>query len=129
MNDATSHPTNSLWLAMAPPTAYPALDGDLEFDAAVIGGGIAGVSVALALKRDGARGVAIAGDGVRAATTRARARSSYMGGPRAARDEGGCPTTAGGAAAVRTARDLAEQTPASGQTDVHALHPTSGVGY
>ena len=55
MNDATSHPTDSLWLAMAPPTAYPALDGDLEFDAAVIGGGIAGVSVALALKRDGAR--------------------------------------------------------------------------
>ena len=43
MNDAASHSTDSLWLAMAPPTAYPALDGDLEFDAAVIGGGIAGV--------------------------------------------------------------------------------------
>ena len=36
MNDAASHPTDSLWLAMAPPTAYPALDCDLEFDVAVI---------------------------------------------------------------------------------------------
>ena len=45
----------SLWLAQAPPTAYPALEEDLECDVAVIGGGIAGMSAALALKRDGAR--------------------------------------------------------------------------
>lgn len=50
-----SGPTDSLWLATAPPTAYPALGEDLEVDVAVIGGGIAGVSAALALKRDGAR--------------------------------------------------------------------------
>jgi len=42
-------PTDSLWLAGAPATAYPALNGDAAFDVAVIGGGIAGVSTALAL--------------------------------------------------------------------------------
>jgi len=45
----------SLWLATAQPAAFRALDGDLEVDVAVIGGGIAGMSTALALKRDGAR--------------------------------------------------------------------------
>jgi glycine/D-amino acid oxidase-like deaminating enzyme/nitrite reductase/ring-hydroxylating ferredoxin subunit len=47
--------TDSLWLARASSTNYPALDGDAEFDVAVIGGGIAGISAALALKRDGLR--------------------------------------------------------------------------
>ena len=55
MSSSTLSPTDSLWLASAPPTAYPALVDDLEVDVAVIGGGIAGTSAALALKRDGAR--------------------------------------------------------------------------
>jgi glycine/D-amino acid oxidase-like deaminating enzyme/nitrite reductase/ring-hydroxylating ferredoxin subunit len=55
MTSTMSGPTDSLWLATAPPTAYASLDDDLEVDVAVIGGGIAGVSAALALKRDGAR--------------------------------------------------------------------------
>lgn len=51
----TSPATDSLWLAQSPPTAYPALEDDAQFDVAVIGGGIAGISIALALKRDGMR--------------------------------------------------------------------------
>jgi len=51
----TDQAHESLWLAGAAPTAYPPLDDDTTFDVAVIGGGIAGVSAALALKRDGAR--------------------------------------------------------------------------
>ena len=51
--------SDSLWLAHAPPTAYPPLAEDLECDVAVIGGGIAGISAALALKRDGARVVVL----------------------------------------------------------------------
>ncbi len=43
----------SLWLASAGDTAYPALDGDIEADVAVIGAGIAGLTAALALKHDG----------------------------------------------------------------------------
>src|SRR5918996_693594 len=48
--------TDSLWLADGPAqTEYAALEDDGEFDVAVIGGGIAGISIAHALKRDGAR--------------------------------------------------------------------------
>jgi glycine/D-amino acid oxidase-like deaminating enzyme/nitrite reductase/ring-hydroxylating ferredoxin subunit len=47
--------THSLWLATAPPSDYPQLDGDLEVDVAVIGGGIAGLTTALLLRDDGAR--------------------------------------------------------------------------
>ena len=43
----------SLWLASAGDTGYPALDRDIEADVAVIGAGIAGLTAALALKRAG----------------------------------------------------------------------------
>lgn len=44
---------SSLWLATAPATGYPPLAGPLEVDVAVIGGGIAGLTTALTLKRRG----------------------------------------------------------------------------
>jgi glycine/D-amino acid oxidase-like deaminating enzyme/nitrite reductase/ring-hydroxylating ferredoxin subunit len=47
--------SRSLWLDTATPTAYSALDRDVEVDVAIIGAGIAGVTTALLLKRDGAR--------------------------------------------------------------------------
>jgi glycine/D-amino acid oxidase-like deaminating enzyme/nitrite reductase/ring-hydroxylating ferredoxin subunit len=54
MTDTTSG-RQSLWLDTAPETNYPQLAGDLEFDVAVIGGGIAGLTAALRLKREGAQ--------------------------------------------------------------------------
>src|SRR3954471_743590 len=44
----------SLWLATAPATDHPTLTHDLEVDVAVLGGGIAGVTTALLLERQGA---------------------------------------------------------------------------
>ena len=43
----------SLWLATAAGTGYPSLRTDLDVDIAVIGGGVAGLTAALALKRAG----------------------------------------------------------------------------
>ena len=48
----------SLWLATAGRTDYPSLSKDTEVDVAVIGGGIVGLTAALALKRAG-RSVAV----------------------------------------------------------------------
>ncbi|WP_104173874.1 FAD-dependent oxidoreductase [Arthrobacter sp. Y81] len=43
----------SLWAATSASTGYAALNADLDVDVAVIGGGIAGLTAALALKREG----------------------------------------------------------------------------
>src|SRR5262245_44938276 len=43
----------SLWVATAPETDYPPLRDSAEVDVAIIGGGIVGLTVALALKRAG----------------------------------------------------------------------------
>src|SRR4051794_7696096 len=50
----TTSADGSLWIATAKPTAYPVLEGDPEFEVAVLGGGIAGLTTALLLKREGA---------------------------------------------------------------------------
>jgi glycine/D-amino acid oxidase-like deaminating enzyme/nitrite reductase/ring-hydroxylating ferredoxin subunit len=51
----TTSAERSLWLATAPSSDYPSLAGDVDVDVAVLGGGIAGLSAALLLKREGAR--------------------------------------------------------------------------
>jgi glycine/D-amino acid oxidase-like deaminating enzyme/nitrite reductase/ring-hydroxylating ferredoxin subunit len=43
----------SFWLGTSPDTDYPSLVGDAEVDVAVVGGGIAGITVAALLKRAG----------------------------------------------------------------------------
>jgi glycine/D-amino acid oxidase-like deaminating enzyme/nitrite reductase/ring-hydroxylating ferredoxin subunit len=64
MTTETTSATGSLWLATAPPAAYPALSAELEVDVAVLGGGIAGLTSALLLKRGGARVAVVEAGGV-----------------------------------------------------------------
>jgi glycine/D-amino acid oxidase-like deaminating enzyme/nitrite reductase/ring-hydroxylating ferredoxin subunit len=49
----TTSAAGSLWLATAPRTERARLAGDLEVDVAVLGGGVAGLTAALLLKRAG----------------------------------------------------------------------------
>jgi glycine/D-amino acid oxidase-like deaminating enzyme/nitrite reductase/ring-hydroxylating ferredoxin subunit len=69
----TTSAAHSLWLDGPPAVAYSALDGDLEVDVAVLGGGITGLTTALLLKRDGARVAVVeavcVGSGVSGCTT------------------------------------------------------------
>ncbi len=48
-----SHQSDSLWLATSESTTYPALDGDLSVDTAIIGGGITGLTTAVNLHEAG----------------------------------------------------------------------------
>ena len=63
----------SLWLETGSPTEYAALDRDMGVDVAVLGGGIAGLTTALLLKRDGVRVAVLeaarVGSGVTGCTT------------------------------------------------------------
>jgi glycine/D-amino acid oxidase-like deaminating enzyme/nitrite reductase/ring-hydroxylating ferredoxin subunit len=52
---ATTSAAESLWLTTAPVSGYAPLDRDLDVDVAVVGGGVAGLTVALLLKRAGRR--------------------------------------------------------------------------
>src|SRR5688500_10032440 len=60
----TTSAARSLWLDTAPPVALPALTGNLRVDVAVLGGGIAGLTTALLLKRRGARVAVVEAAGV-----------------------------------------------------------------
>lgn len=61
--------TTSVWRALAPPTSFAALQGDLETDVLVIGGGITGVTLALLLAEQGRRCVLLEADQVGSGTT------------------------------------------------------------
>jgi glycine/D-amino acid oxidase-like deaminating enzyme/nitrite reductase/ring-hydroxylating ferredoxin subunit len=69
----TTSAAQSLWLDTAEASSYPPQTGALRTDIAVLGGGIAGLTAALLLKRDGARVAVIeaarVGSGVTGCTT------------------------------------------------------------
>jgi len=45
----------SIWRATAPRVSFPALDGDMIVDTAIIGGGITGMTAAMLLSEAGER--------------------------------------------------------------------------
>jgi glycine/D-amino acid oxidase-like deaminating enzyme len=51
--------TDPIWMATAPTDPFPRLDGNLEADVAIVGGGIAGLTAASLLKQAGRRVVVI----------------------------------------------------------------------
>jgi glycine/D-amino acid oxidase-like deaminating enzyme/nitrite reductase/ring-hydroxylating ferredoxin subunit len=64
------HQTNeSVWVATTPDTNYPHLEGDSEFDVAVVGGGITGLTTAFLLLRHGLSVALIESDRVASGVT------------------------------------------------------------
>ena len=60
---------SSVWLASLDATRYPSLDGDLVVDVVVVGGGLTGLTTALALQRRDRRVAVVEADRVGAGTT------------------------------------------------------------
>jgi glycine/D-amino acid oxidase-like deaminating enzyme/nitrite reductase/ring-hydroxylating ferredoxin subunit len=59
----------SYWMASTPQTNYPALNGDIEADIAIIGGGIVGITSAFLLKKEGYKVVVLEADRILQGTT------------------------------------------------------------
>jgi glycine/D-amino acid oxidase-like deaminating enzyme/nitrite reductase/ring-hydroxylating ferredoxin subunit len=59
----------SYWTASTPETNYPSLEEDISVDAAIVGGGMVGITTALLLKREGMRVAVIEADRILQGTT------------------------------------------------------------
>lgn len=62
IKESMAKPPLPFWIAFTPQTDYPALEQDISVDVAVIGGGIAGITAAMLLKREGLTVAAIEAD-------------------------------------------------------------------
>ncbi|MDD4503255.1 MAG: FAD-dependent oxidoreductase, partial [Clostridiaceae bacterium] len=62
-------PPESYWLSSTDKTNYPALEKDIKVDAAIIGGGITGITTAYLLKKEGLRVAVIEADRILQGTT------------------------------------------------------------
>src|SRR5215831_7068984 len=62
MNETSSGHSTSVWMATEPAPDRPALDGDFRADVCVVGAGIAGLSTAYLLAREG-KSVVVLDDG------------------------------------------------------------------
>lgn len=60
---------HSYWFATGTPPSYPPLPGDREYDVAIIGGGITGLTTALLLKQQGVRVVVLEAGTIGSGTT------------------------------------------------------------
>src|SRR3954467_11188531 len=69
MADLEARKNTSLWMDTAPATDYPPLEPGGHFDVAVLGGGIAGLTTAYLLERQGASVAVIEADRVAAGVT------------------------------------------------------------
>lgn len=61
--------SDSIWMATADPTGFGRLEGDVDVDVAIVGGGITGITTALLLKRSGATVAVLEREAVAAGAT------------------------------------------------------------
>lgn len=64
-----SKPPQSYWMASTPQNNYPILNEDLKIDVAIIGGGMAGISCAYMLNKEGVKTVILEADQILQGTT------------------------------------------------------------
>ena len=69
MNTATNGASQSIWMATASVPEFPPIPGDCEADVCVIGGGIAGMTTAYLLAREGRQVLLIDAMGIGAGET------------------------------------------------------------
>lgn len=62
-------PPESYWIASTAKTNYPALEQDIKVDAAIVGGGITGITLAYLLKKEGLKVAVIEADRILQGTT------------------------------------------------------------
>lgn len=69
LGDSLKKPPQSYWLASAGQTSFPKLERDIDVDVAIVGGGLAGITCALLLKRENLKVAVLEADRIGQGTT------------------------------------------------------------